>query len=194
MLKDEIQLYESLTGKDANSVSVAVMGAFLDGYEIGKKENEPKKSEWIPVSEKLPEVGQNVIVTDDRDKVFEYKLDSLDVDKYTTGKWRFLEHEIIAWQPLPEPYEGGRILNLDNEIALYKKKIDFYKDYPTNETMVRELEFVLVLLEQIKNEKKGKWTDVNGDTSLWKCSNCGETSCCRGKYCLECGAKMEVSE
>ena len=47
MLRDEIELYERLTGKDANSVSVAVMGAFLDGYEIGKKENEPKKGKWI---------------------------------------------------------------------------------------------------------------------------------------------------
>ena len=42
MLRDEIELYERLTGKDANSVSVVVMGAFLDGYETGKKENEPK--------------------------------------------------------------------------------------------------------------------------------------------------------
>lgn len=47
MLRDEIELYESLTGKDANSVSVAVIGAFLDGYEIGKKENEPKKGKWF---------------------------------------------------------------------------------------------------------------------------------------------------
>ena len=39
--------------------------------------------------------------------------------------------------------------------------------------------------------KKGEWIDVNGDGSLWKCSNCGETSCCRGKYCSDCGARME---
>ena len=51
MLRDEIELYESLTGKDANSVSVAVIGAFLDGYEIGKKENEPKKGKWIRQAE-----------------------------------------------------------------------------------------------------------------------------------------------
>ncbi len=62
---------------------------------------QPKaKAEWIPVSEGLPEVGQTVRVIDDRGKVFEYELNPLDVDKYTTGKWRFLDHEIIAWQPL----------------------------------------------------------------------------------------------
>ena len=37
-----------------------------------------------------------------------------------------------------------------------------------------------------------EWIDVNGDGSLWKCSRCGETSCCRGKYCCECGADMRV--
>ena len=36
-----------------------------------------------------------------------------------------------------------------------------------------------------------EWIDVNGDGSLWKCSRCGETSCCRGKYCCECGARMK---
>lgn len=35
-----------------------------------------------------------------------------------------------------------------------------------------------------------EWIDVNGDGSLWKCSSCGETSCCRGKYCSDCGKTM----
>ena len=39
-----------------------------------------------------------------------------------------------------------------------------------------------------------EWIDVNGDGSLWKCSRCGETSCCRGKYCCECGARMKGGE
>ena len=26
---------------------------------------------------------------------------------------------------------------------------------------------------------------------LFKCSECGELSCCKGKYCNECGAKMQ---
>lgn len=65
---------------------------------------------WIPVSERLPDEWQVVIVTDDRGQVFEYELNPINVDKYTTGKWEFLGHEIIAWQPLPEPYkEGGAI-------------------------------------------------------------------------------------
>lgn len=73
----------------------------------GFYEESRQTGKWIPVSEKLPDVGQVVIVTDDREKVYEYELNPLDVDKYTTGKWRFLEHEIIAWMPLPEPYMKG---------------------------------------------------------------------------------------
>lgn len=67
---------------------------------------EPK---WIPVTERLPDVGQVVIVTDDRGKVFEYVLNPLNVDKYTTDKWRFLGRNIIAWMPLPEPYKRGDV-------------------------------------------------------------------------------------
>lgn len=70
---------------------------------------EQPKQKWIPCSERLPEVGQIVIVTDDRGKVYEYELNPLYVDKYATGKWRFLGHEILAWMPLPEPYEVERV-------------------------------------------------------------------------------------
>ena len=48
--------------------------------------------------------------------------------------------------------------------------------------------------EMAKNKyarPQGEWTDVNGDGSLWKCSNCGEMSCCKGNYCPDCGAKMK---
>lgn len=81
---------------------------FKEGYKQAirdGKTNYSRPQEWIPVNERLPEIGQVVIVTDDRGKVFEYKLDQSNMDKYTSGKWRFLDHKIIAWQPLPEPYK-----------------------------------------------------------------------------------------
>lgn len=40
--------------------------------------------------------------------------------------------------------------------------------------------------------KHGHWVDVNGDGSLWRCSECGETQCCDSNYCGECGAKMDL--
>ena len=51
----------------------------------------------------------------------------------------------------------------------------------------------LQALRKFKEEHErlqGEWIDVNGDGSLWKCNNCGEKSCCKGKYCPDCGALM----
>ena len=47
-------------------------------------------------------------------------------------------------------------INLDDEIAMYKAKMEFYKNYPvTTELMIRELWFVIDLLEQIKKDMRG---------------------------------------
>ena len=37
---------------------------------------------------------------------------------------------------------------------------------------------------------RSKWIDC--DEGNFKCGNCGELSCCEGKFCPECGAKMYV--
>ena len=42
--------------------------------------------------------------------------------------------------------------------------------------------------------KNGKWIRVNDDDSLFRCSVCGELSCCASKYCGDCGAKMENND
>lgn len=39
--------------------------------------------------------------------------------------------------------------------------------------------------------RHGKWVEVNDDDSLYRCSVCGELSCCNSPYCGECGAKMD---
>ena len=41
-------------------------------------------------------------------------------------------------------------------------------------------------------EWTGEWIPI-GDGSLYQCSECGETSCCKGNYCPDCGTRM-VSE
>lgn len=41
-------------------------------------------------------------------------------------------------------------------------------------------------------EQAGEWEQVGDNT--YKCTNCGEISCCKGKYCPDCGAKMKVQE
>lgn len=42
-------------------------------------------------------------------------------------------------------------------------------------------------------ERRGRWKQVGDNT--YRCSVCGELSCCCSPYCGECGAKMdEASE
>ena len=47
MLRDEIELYTKLTGKDGQHTPICVIGAYLDGYETGKEEKQTETAEWI---------------------------------------------------------------------------------------------------------------------------------------------------
>lgn len=68
---------------------------------IEELEQEPK---WIPVSERLPEDGTWNLFTDGKNiSVERYKSDAID-HFYPNGRWFSLE-EVIAWMPLPKPYE-----------------------------------------------------------------------------------------
>lgn len=64
-------------------------------------------SEWIPVSERLPEKNLWVLVT-----VKRYGYCYLEImrrhnykEAWTDGS-SFYTYEIIAWMPLPEPYKA----------------------------------------------------------------------------------------
>ena len=73
---------------------------YQKGYEDGRKDNE-----WIPVSERLPEEGKDVLI--------QYKTN---VGDYMAVS-RIFDHNywvdfgrdvcVIAWKPLPEPYKRG---------------------------------------------------------------------------------------
>ena len=82
--------------------------------EVYDIEYDPKTAEpepqWIPCSERLPEVSNFYMVTNEHDEVeiiwFAHKGD-YDIDK---SEWRETEDKIIAWKKVPEPYrkEGGK--------------------------------------------------------------------------------------
>lgn len=66
-------------------------------------EEQPKVGEWIPCSQLLPLDGVNVLITD------EYNNMSVGYLEIGMRRWHdiydcIILDEIIAWQPLPEPY------------------------------------------------------------------------------------------
>lgn len=59
---------------------------------------------WIPVTERLPEYGMDVLTINKDD---EYEINHIiDEDDGDDGEWFW--HGAIAWMPLPEPYKGGQ--------------------------------------------------------------------------------------
>ena len=63
---------------------------------------EPKTGKWIPVEERLPKYGDQVLI---------YMCDEPEIGRYRNGKW-FVNYrgwvdgdDVIAWMPLPEPYQ-----------------------------------------------------------------------------------------
>ena len=46
MLRDEVKLFEELSGESADNVSIERIGSFLDGYNVGK-ESTVKRAHWI---------------------------------------------------------------------------------------------------------------------------------------------------
>lgn len=66
---------------------------------------QPTIAQWIPVSERLPEVGRNIwVIGCGRNGC---------VDVYWTGSTSWIiasnkyDGKVIAWMPLPEPYKVG---------------------------------------------------------------------------------------
>ena len=99
-----------------------IVNTLLNEFEQDEKENG-----WIPVSEKLPEDEREYLVT--LEKVYgtpeifmgiasylkfgndgywnEKKYGYLEWDKYSDGHGGTTMYKVIAWKPLPKPYEEG---------------------------------------------------------------------------------------
>ena len=88
--------------------------AQLLAYECGKASAQPEQR-WIPCNERMPETTDYYLIQysrricQDEMTVAFYSVEEAELDKNYT--WEFKPFadlkEVIAWMPLPEPYQGG---------------------------------------------------------------------------------------
>lgn len=80
-----------------NPMVIAMLGRCL---RIIESEESGYTGCWVPVTEKLPEVDEIVLVTCERE------YDNTVVDITTYSKRGFLIDPVTAWMPLPMPWKG----------------------------------------------------------------------------------------
>lgn len=104
-LIDEIEEYiDEYSDVDENGYHNLKWCAMMEALDTITRQ--PKVGEWIPVSEGLPDenIGVQATIEMPHGKlcVFEAWLQN--------GRWivppRCREGKVVAWQPLPEPWEG----------------------------------------------------------------------------------------
>lgn len=106
-LEKKIQInIEAITSMKSAPKAIDVAKTYIDAYKIAigivKKVAEEYNNGWIPCNERLPENNKSVLVTTTYGSIY---------IAYRNGKTYFddmgedIESTIIAWQPLPEPYQ-----------------------------------------------------------------------------------------
>ena len=111
MREEELRAYRNKAiEKDRRAIENRLNHAYNQGYEMGRQMAKPS---WIPVSEKKPEVGSEVLVCFDfKGKRSVYishfygdgEFHGLD-DEYLTAEGRKYR-KAVAWMPLPQTYKA----------------------------------------------------------------------------------------
>ena len=114
-LKENCLLSEFESGYAAGAVDMAnaIKDVICANMGDGNDTNVPSNDGWIPVEERLPEEGERCIVADKCGYVhdgiiYDYadsKDDKLSFHKWDDEYWQCFRPDVIAWQPLPEPYK-----------------------------------------------------------------------------------------
>jgi hypothetical protein len=62
---------------------------------------------WIPCSERLPEVEELVLVTDDSGGIKTVNVDRCGQYENSDERFWYYTQNAVAWMPRPEPYKEG---------------------------------------------------------------------------------------
>lgn len=92
------KIAQRLSEKDKNLIDCIITLQDII-YEVDKI---IKETDWIPVTERLPEKGVRVLITADYDDFTEVSIDKFCPVFEMFDNW----YCITAWQPLPEPYKS----------------------------------------------------------------------------------------
>ncbi len=92
MLRDEMIVFEQLSGENAELTSISRIGGFLDGYQKAME-----KQQWIPCSERLPDQNGKYLVVG--------RQKAINILKFEGGRW-YGKWGVVAWMPLPDVYKG----------------------------------------------------------------------------------------
>lgn len=108
-----------LFGTSDDYISVGWVKDIIRKHISGKDINVTTNNGWIPVEERLPEAGEHVLVSF---KSAGFLPATAIISE--NGRWSMLQgakgfndvtEDVIAWRPLPEPYQAERSDNNDGE-------------------------------------------------------------------------------
>lgn len=89
----------------SEEVAVRVLDEYIyNGKTLRQWIDALAQSKWIPVSERLPQQGQEVICQCRANIIKVMKLDA-NFDWYQDAEHCYMGGFVVAWMPLPEPYK-----------------------------------------------------------------------------------------
>ena len=66
-----------------------------------------RKTAWVSVTERLPEESGYYLITSNSGYVYDVEIRFFFFQHERRKEWKKGFGDVIAWQPLPEPYKGG---------------------------------------------------------------------------------------
>lgn len=84
------------------------MPEHMDLTYMGAKIDFHCRSMWIPVSERLPEIDELVLVTDDSGGIKTVDVDRCGQYECSEKRFWYYTQNVVAWMPLPKAYEGKK--------------------------------------------------------------------------------------